>query len=167
MLNAERKLVDALQEQADGAANPQLQKAFASHQAQTEKQVQRLEQAFESIQEQPDEADCAGIRGLIEEHDNFKDENPSPDILDIFNTGAAEKVERYEISAYEGMIRLARMMGHTKAAQLLSQNLKEEQSTLKKMSALSKKLKPENMGMEEKEPATGARGSGRGARRAA
>jgi hypothetical protein len=42
-------------------------------------------------------------------------------------------------------------MGHTKASKLLNQNLKEEQATLKKMQAFSKKLKPENLGMDEDE----------------
>src|SRR5512132_3237892 len=107
MLDAEKKLVEALGKQAEESSRPDLQKAFQSHQAQTEKQVQRLEQAFESIGEQAEETECAGIKGLIEEHDNFKDEDPSPDILDIFNVGAAEKVESYEICAYEGLIRMA------------------------------------------------------------
>ncbi len=170
MLDAENQLVEALGKQAEESTNPQLKKAFEAHQAQTEKQVQRLEQAFESLGEEAEEAECAGIRGLIEEHDNFKnDESPSPDLLDIFNASAAEKVERYEITSYEGLVRLAQMMGHKKAAQLLSQNLKEEEATLKKMSAFSKKLKPERMGMGEEEEGQErmpSRGSRRGKRAA-
>jgi len=150
MLDAEQQLVEALGEQADESSRPDLQKAFESHQAQTQKQVERLEQVFESIGEEPDEVECKGIRGLIEEHNHFKEEeDPAEDIMDIFNVGAAEKVESYEICAYESLIRLAQEMGHTKAEKLLNQNLKEEQQTLKKMQAFSKKLKPENMGMEE------------------
>lgn len=169
MLDAERKLVDALQEQADGAANSQLQKAFASHQAQTEKQVERLEQVFESLGEQPEETECKGMRGLLEELETFKqEEEPSPDILDVFSIGAAAKVESYEINAYEAMIELARDMGHNKAVKLLQQNLKEEQQALKKMQGFSKKIKPEQSGMEEEEEAAGQKtGSRRRSRRAA
>jgi ferritin-like metal-binding protein YciE len=166
MLDAENKLVEALGKQAEESSRPELKKAFQSHQAQTEKQVQRLEQAFESIGEEAEETECAGIKGLIEEHDHFKEEeDPAPDILDVFNVAAATKVERYEVTAYEGLIRLAQMMGHTKAAKLLSQNLKEEQATLKRMEAFGKKLKPEQMGMgeeeeEEKRPSRGSRKQG-------
>ena len=170
MLDAENQLVEALGKQAEESSRPELKKAFLAHQAQTEKQVQRLEQAFQSIGEEAEEAECAGIRGLIEEHDNFKsEEDPSPDLLDVFNVGAAEKVESYEICAYEGLIRMARMMKHTKAAQLLGQNLKEEQATLKKMEGFSKKLKPERMGMgeEEEQQRLPARGSRKGGKRAA
>ena len=150
MLDAEQQLVEALGKQAEESSRPELQKAFQSHQAQTENQVERLRQVLENIGEEPDEAECYGIRGLIQEHDHFKEEqNPAEDILDIFNTGAAEKVESYEICAYESLIRLARLMRHTKAERLLNQTLKEEQQTLKKMQGFSKKPKPENLGMEE------------------
>ncbi len=168
MLDAEQQLVEALGKQAEESDRPDVKKAFHSHQAQTEKQVQRLQQVFESIGEQPEEQECAGIRGLIEEHDNFKDEDPSADLLDMFNVGAATKVERYEISAYESLTQLARGMGHRKAVQLLTQNLKEEQQTLKKMEGFSKKLKPERMGMGEEEDTGMQRRSSRGrGRRAA
>ena len=157
MLDAEHQLVEALGKQAEESSRPELKKAFAAHRAQTQKQAQRLEQVFESISEEPEEEECAGIRGLIEEHEKFKAEDPSEDLLDIFNVGAATKVERYEVSSYEALIRLAREMGHRKAVQLLNQNLKEEQQTLRKMEGFGKKLKPENLGMGEEEESEGKR----------
>lgn len=165
MLDAERKLVEALGKQAEESTRPELKKAFQSHQAQTEKQVERLQQVFEDLGEQPEETECKGIKGLIEEHDAFQEESPSEDLLDIFNVGAAVKVERYEISAYEGLIRLAQQMKHTKAAKLLNQNLKEEQQTAKKMEGFEKKLKPERMGMGEDEEQTSGRRQSRGTSR--
>jgi ferritin-like metal-binding protein YciE len=166
ILDAERKLVDALGEQAQGTENPQLQKAFAAHQAQTEKQVQRLEQVFEQLGDEPENTECKGLKGLLEELESFKEEGPSPDILDVFSIGAAAKVEAYEINAYESLIQLARDMRHNKAVKLLQQNLKEEQATLKKMHAFSKKIKPEQSGMEEEEARSSSRGRGK-SRRAA
>jgi ferritin-like metal-binding protein YciE len=156
MLDAEQQLVEALGEQAEESSRPELQKAFQSHQEQTRKQIERLHQVFQSIGEEPEEVECKGIRGLIEEHNHFKEEeDPAEDIMDLFNAGAAEKVESYEICAYESLIRLAQEMGHTKAGKLLNQNLKEEQATLKKMQGFSKKLKPENLGMDEDEEEQG------------
>lgn len=152
MLSAERQLVEALGKQAEESTRPDLKKAFESHREQTEKQVERLEQCFEELGEEPEETECKGIKGLIEEHDTFiEEEDPAEDIIDIFNVGAATKVERYEISAYEELIRLADLMEHKKASKLLNQNLKEEQQTAKKMESFGKKLKPENMGMGEEE----------------
>lgn len=152
ILDAERKLVDALERQAEECSRPDLKKAFQNHRAQTQKQVQRLEQVFESIDEEPQETECKGMKGLLEEHDTFiEEEDPAEDLIDIFNTAAASKVEGYEIAAYTSLIRLADQMDHKKASKLLGQNLKEEQQTLKKMEGFTKKLKAQNLGMEEEE----------------
>ena len=64
----------------------------------------------------------------------------SEDLLDVFNIGAASKVESYEIASYESLVGAARDLKLRKAVQLLSQNLKEEQQTLKKMQAFSNHL---------------------------
>ncbi|HEY3928527.1 MAG TPA: DUF892 family protein [Candidatus Koribacter sp.] len=164
ILDAEQNLIEALGKQAEESSRPELQKAFQSHQAQTEKQAERIRQCFELLGEQPEDAECKGIRGLIQEHDTFvQKEDPAEDLMDIFNVGGAEKVESYEICAYESLVRMANLMKHTKVSKLLQQNLKEEQQTLKKMEGFSKKLKPQNLGMEEEEESgsrKGARASG-------
>lgn len=167
MLDAEHKLMEALQQQAEESSRPDLQKAFEFHRQQTEKQIQRLEQAFESLEEEPEDTECKGIQGIIAEHDEFmSEEEPSEDLVDIFNAGAACKVEHYEIAAYTSLINLAQQMRHTKAVKLLNQNLKEEQQTLKKMEGFIKKLKPERlMEMEEEEEEEEVRD--KGSRRAA
>lgn len=164
MLDAERNILEALEEQADECSRPELQKAFETHRQQTEKQIDRLEQAFESLEEEPEEAECRGIQGIIAEHDEFKAEEPSEDLIDIFNVAAASKVEHYEIAAYNSLIVLAEKMGHKKVVKLLSQNLKEEEQTLKKMESFAKKLKPERLHEERKEEEGGEEES-RGSRR--
>jgi len=171
MLDAEKKLVEALEEQAEESSRPELKRGFEMHQKQTEGQVNRLQRAFQELGEEPEGTECAGIKGLKEEHDNFKEEDPSEDLLDVFNVGAAKKIERYEITAYESLIQLARDMGHKEVVRLLQQNLREEQGTLKKLTAMEKKVKPERSGMEEEEERASGnrrrpqRSSGRGSRR--
>jgi len=164
IFDGEQKLVAALGEQAEESQNEQVRRAFEQHRKQTEGQVERLREVFESIGEEPQQTECAGIKGLKDEHDNFKEEDPSEDLLDIFNVGAATKVERYEISSYESLVNLARQMKHNQAVKLLTQNLREEQQTLKKMEGFSKRLKPENLGhepgaMADEEATTGRRRS--------
>ena len=165
MLSAERQLVDALQEQENNASDERLKQAFAAHRAQTEKQIERLEGCFEEIGESAEETECKGIAGLVEEYKTFKEEeDPSPDILDVFSIDAAKKVEMYEINAYEGLIEMAGDMGHKKSVKLLNQSLREEQQTYKKMEAFGRKIKPQNSGMEEEadsEPVGKRKSSGR------
>jgi ferritin-like metal-binding protein YciE len=104
---------------------------------------------------------------LIQERKAFAEENPSEDLIDVFNIGAAVKVESYEICEYESLIDMAREMKHTKVAQLLGQNLKEEKATLKKMEALSEKVKPKKMMTEEQEQKASATTKSARTRRAA
>ena len=151
MMDAEHQLVEALEELASDSSNPQLKKAFEQHREETEGQVERLEQCFELLGEEQEETECHGIRGIVAEKKSFSEEDPSEDLIDVFNVGAAIKSETYEICEYESLIDMAREMKHTKVAQLLSQNLKEEQATLKKMESFHKKIKPEQMMTEEQE----------------
>ena len=82
---------------AEEATDSQLVAAFEKHLTETEAH----EAAFESIGKSPKAEKCPGIEGLKTEHDEFvSDENPSPDVLDMFLTGAAARTEHYEIAAY-------------------------------------------------------------------
>ncbi len=155
--DAEQQLVEALGELEQDSSLSQLKKAFASHRAQTEKQVQRLQQCFELLGEQPEETECHGIRGIIQEKKSFMEEEPSPDLIDVFNVGGAIKTEQYEIAEYESLIDLAEELGENKVAKLLGQTLKEEEATLKKMQQFEKKVKPEQMGEEEEEESSRSR----------
>ena len=133
-----------------------MKKAFESHLAQTQKQVERLQRCFEEIGEEPENEECKGMKGLVEEFRSFvQEKDPSPDILDHFACGAAAKVEQYEIKGYESLIELAESMEHNQAVKLLNQSLKEEQSTLDKMEKFGERLQPENLGMEEMEEGEG------------
>ena len=167
MMDAERRLLDALEESANDSSRPDLKRAFEQHRRETEGQVKRLEQCFEVLGEEQEPTECYGVRGLIAEKKAFAEEDPSEDLIDVFNVGAGIKAESYEICEYESLIDLAREMKHTKVAQLLGQNLKEEKATLKKMEVFSGKIKPkELMNEDQKQKASSSARSGR-SRRAA
>lgn len=170
MLDAERKILQILEQQQEEVQNQQMLRAIEQHHGQTEKQIERLEQVFEEIEASEEGAECKGIEGLKQEKEAFMEEEPSEDLLEAFNIGATIKVEHYEIAAYTSLIDLAEKMGEKKAVRLLNQNLREEQQMLKKAEGISKKFKPTNMGMEEEvdeeEEITTTRSRGRGRRAA-
>jgi ferritin-like metal-binding protein YciE len=167
MMDAERQLLDALEENANDSSRADLKKAFEQHRKETEGQIKRLEQCFELLGEEHEETECHGVRGLIAEKKAFTEEDPSEDLIDVFNVGAGIKAESYEICEYESLIDLAREMKHTKVAQLLSQNLKEEKATLKKMEAFSEKVKPNELMNEEQQRKASASARSARSRRAA
>ncbi|MBV9183557.1 MAG: DUF892 family protein [Acidobacteria bacterium] len=167
IMDAERQLVDALEENANDSSRADLKRAFQQHRKETEGQIRRLEQCFEFLGEEPEETECHGIRGLVAEKKAFAEEDPSDDLVDVFNVGAAIKAESYEICEYESLVEMAREMKHSKVAQLLGQNLKEEKATLKKMEAFSDKVKPNEMMSSEEEEKSAANAKLRRRKRAA
>lgn len=164
MMDAERQLVDILQQNADDSSRSDLKKAFEDHRTQTEGQLERLEQCFELLGEQPEETECHGIRGLAAEKQAFTEEDPSEDLIDVFNVEAGVKAESYEICSYQSLIDMARDMKHNQVAKLLGQNLKEEQATLRKMEGFRKKVKPNQMMSKEEEEQAEERGRSRSTR---
>jgi len=63
--------------------------------------------------EKPTRETCPGIDGLLKEKKAFAKEKPSDEILDFYNLGAAQKTERYEITAYENLIDMADALGRS------------------------------------------------------
>jgi ferritin-like metal-binding protein YciE len=139
--DAENKLTNALEKMAKDASDETLSQAFAHHRQVTQQQIQRLERVFELVERAPRREPCAGINGLIEEYREFtKEEDPSPEVRDVFATGAALKVESYEISAYKSMIGLAKQLGLTEATSLLEQSLREENEAALEVEQMSEVL---------------------------
>lgn len=149
MIDAERQLIETLREAAEECSRQDLKRSLEQHRKETETQLERLNHCFELMGQEPEEAECFGIRGLIKEKKAFSEEKPSPDLLEVFNMNAAIKAESYEICAYESLIKMAQELEEHKIAQLLSRTLKEEQNMLKKMQNFSQKVKPKRMTEEE------------------
>lgn len=139
--DAENKLINALESMAKKVEDEQLSQSFIKHRSVTERQARRLEKVFELVDRKPSREPCKGINGLIEEFTSFvKEESPSGPVLNVFATGAALKVESYEISAYKSLITLADQLGLSEAAEIFEQNLKEEQDTAVEIEQISEKL---------------------------
>lgn len=140
MYDAEQKLINALETMSSKVTNEELSRAFQEHREVTRTQAERLEEVFKLIDRAPRREPCKGINGLIEEFSSFVQENPSESVLDVFATGAAQKVEHYEIVAYKSLIKLADTLGLSEAAELFEQNLREEQETAQQLETMSEKL---------------------------
>ena len=96
---------------------------------------------FEQLGEKAEGERCPGIEGLKEEHDLFmKEESPTGAVKDMFLTGAAARVEHYEIAAYDGLLTLARGLGETECTSLLEENLRSEKAALQGVASIGERL---------------------------
>jgi ferritin-like metal-binding protein YciE len=135
---AEHQLVEALQTLGDESSDSEIKKAFQSHRKETQGHIKRLDQVFKNLGEKPSAETCPGIDGLLKEKKAFAKEKPSEEILDFFNLGAAQKAERYEITAYETLIEMAAALGRSAIVTQLEANLQEEETALQKLKSLAK-----------------------------
>ena len=135
--DAERQLTKALTKLAKAARSPQLREAFESHLEETQGQIDRLEQVFESLDERVRGKHCEGIAGIIEEGKSIMEEDFDDDTMDACLIGAGQRAEHYEMAAYGTLVAWARAMGHSEAADLLQQTLEEEKAADEKLSSLA------------------------------
>ena len=135
--DAEKQLTKALPKLAKAATAPKLREAFESHLEETQGQIERLEQVFESLDEKVRGKHCDGIAGIIEEGKSIMEEDFDEATMDACLIAAGQRAEHYEMAAYGTLVAWARAMGHTEAADLLQQNLDEEKAADEKLSGLA------------------------------
>ena len=127
--SAENQILKGLPRMIKAASHPQLKRAFTKHEAQTRKQVKRLEQIARELGEKPTGKKCVGMEGLIDEAKELLAEKPEPNVLDAGLISAAQHVEHYEMAGYGTCRTWARLLGYDKQADLLQTTLDEEQAT--------------------------------------
>jgi ferritin-like metal-binding protein YciE len=127
LLYAEKTILKGLKKMSKEVSDPMMRERMLAHHQETEQQIANLEQAFATIGAKAKAQKCPGIIGLMEEHDEFKDdENPSPEMLEAFDIGSGLRIEHYEIAAYNTAIAIAKSLGNSECASLLSANLAQE-----------------------------------------
>ena len=93
LYNAENQLVKALPKMAKAASSDEVRQGFEEHLEQTRGHVQRLEQIFEALGENPKGKKCAGMEGLVKEGSEVMEEDFEGALMDAALIGAARRVE--------------------------------------------------------------------------
>jgi Mn-containing catalase len=128
ILSAEKQLVKALPKMIKAARSVQLQGLIETHLAETEGQVERLNESLRILGAPARAKACKGMAGLVEEGEEVMTEGKKKDDApaDLALIGAAQRVEHYEIAAYTTARNLAIQLRETEVAQLLTMSLGEE-----------------------------------------
>jgi ferritin-like metal-binding protein YciE len=134
---AENQITKALPTMIQKATDAQLKQGFQTHLRETEGQIKRLEQVFKMLGQSPKGVDCPAIDGIIKEANEVAGEVADKSVLDAALIASAQAVEHYEMTRYGTLVSWAKQLGRTEAANLLQQNLSEEQATDKKLTAMA------------------------------
>ena len=133
---AEKKITKALPKMAKGAESDEVTAAFEKHLAETEAQVERLEQVFDILGKPARGKTCPAIDGILEEGEEIMQDYKGAPALDAGLVAAAQAVEHYEIARYGTLIAWGEQLGMSEAVELLKATLNEEEATDEALSAL-------------------------------
>jgi Mn-containing catalase len=130
ILHAEKQLLKALPRMAKVARTAQLQTLMVTHLAETEGQVERLNECLTVLEVPARAKPCKGMAGLVEEGEEVMKESEDKEdaSADLALIGAALRVEHYEIAAYTTARNLALQLHQPEVVQLLTISLGEEQN---------------------------------------
>jgi ferritin-like metal-binding protein YciE len=126
---AEKQILRSLPKMAKAASTEELRNAFQKHRDETETQIERLEQVFETMGKAARGKSCQAIIGIVEESQEVMEEFKGSPALDAGILASAQAVEHYEISRYGTLVTWANQLGMKDAAKLLGQTLDEEKKT--------------------------------------
>ena len=155
LYDAEKQLVKALPKMVKAASSEELSEAFGSHLEQTKGHVERLERAFQMLDQKPKSKSCAGMKGLISEAQERTEASEDAGLTDSAIICAAQKVEHYEIAGYGTLKAWADELGLDDVAALLQETLEEEKEADKKLSEIAGKVMAESSAEESEESIQG------------
>ena len=120
--DAEQQLVKALPKMAQAASSTELKEALEGHLRETQEQVERLKEAFETLGVPVKSKPCKAMQGLIAEAEQgIKDTDGDAALIAM-----AQKIEHYEIASYGTLRSWASLLEEEDIADLLADTLDEE-----------------------------------------
>lgn len=134
---AEKALTKAIPKMIKNATSKKLIDALTKHLAETENQVTRLEQVFQSIGKKASAKKCEAMEGLIKEAEEIMKSCEAGAMCDAGIISAGQKVEHYEIASYGTLRQFAETLGLKDAVKLLEATLKEEKAADLKLSEVA------------------------------
>jgi Mn-containing catalase len=142
ILHAEKQLTKALPKMAEAARFDQLRELFEQHLAETESQIERLNECFALLGKPARAKPCRGMMGLVQEGQEIMGEGEKKEdaAADLALIGAAQRVEHYEISGYTTARNLAQQLRHSAIVALLSKSLAEEENADQLLNQVARSL---------------------------
>ena len=137
--SAEKQITRALPKMVKATTSEALKQAFQSHLEETQGQIERLEQVFETIGKRPQAKPCEAINGIVAEGEETIEDFGESAAIDTGLVAAGQAVEHYEMARYGALIAWAGQLGMPEAAALLNQTLQEEMKAERLLTQIAKR----------------------------
>ncbi|MCC6907549.1 MAG: DUF892 family protein [Phycisphaerales bacterium] len=140
LLSAEEEFRGSLGRLADAADDEALADTFRQHRDATSVQIQRLEECFRLMcQEHPRGVSKAAV-GIVREAEDLIRQDGEREARDVVLATAGRHCVHYQIVAYSEAIEWARELRRDDVADLLEENLAEEEDTEEALCRIATRL---------------------------
>ncbi|RYE22218.1 MAG: ferritin-like domain-containing protein [Sphingobacteriaceae bacterium] len=127
---AELHLAKTLPKMAEGTTSEDLKKAFENQLKQSTTHIERLEQAFKTLDEKAEAEKCEAMNGLLKEAEELQEDTDEGTLVrDVALISAGQKIIHYKIASYGTIKTVALTLGEKEVADLLTKTLKESKAT--------------------------------------
>lgn len=134
---AEKALTKAIPKMIKNATSEELIEALENHLEETQEQITRLEDVFQSIDKKATAKKCEAMAGLIKEGEEIMEECEEGAMCDAGIIAAGQKIEHYEIATYGTLRQFAETLELEDAVELLETTLEEEKAADEKLTEVA------------------------------
>lgn len=134
---AERQFAAELPKLIWQTSSLSLRLALSDQFQETERQIDRLGEAFSALGKPPRGAYCPGIQSFLDEADRAARRSGRGVFLDAATMASAQRVARYALATYSRAVAYAKLLGQPTIADLLTDSLTEERTTIDTLGRLS------------------------------
>ena len=146
-LKMENTVLEMLGDLEKSAQRDELKQMFRHHVQETRQHITNIERSFELLGEEADDSSCPAIEGLQKEGKaTIKKTDDS--VIDAVIIAGASETEHHEIAVYETLVTNAQARGASEVAQLLAQNLEQEQHTLDELKQVGQRISREGIAVK-------------------
>ena len=143
--SAEQAILNVLPQLAGDCQTQEAKDLFLGHAGQTQQQLENIRRCFQILGSRPRAVPSEEIKGLAQALDAFTREEPSPELLALFDLDKALKAKHYEIASYRMLIDMSNLLAHGECARLLEQNLNQEEEMARRLQQMGRLMAQQSL----------------------
>ncbi len=133
----ESRQLQALPMVANAIQTPELKQALQQHEQETRQHVERLDQIFQKLGQQPQNIPNPVLDAMIQHAQQLLSSGGDPKVMEAALICEAQKFEHMEMAGYGTAAALAKQSGDEDTARMLKQTLEEEKRSDERLSMIA------------------------------
>lgn len=138
LYSIENQIIKALPQFVKNAQSDDVRDALSEHLEMTKNHAKRLADIGAEIDINFNGKEDMGIKGILADDQTTLKEVDNPQLKDTVIISGSEKIEHYEMGAYESAIDLAKQMGMDEVADILYETYDEEKKSAERLKGMEK-----------------------------